>query len=201
MCIGVTPTIVAGSTRPSIRSATAWLISLAAKVSVPVGRCAPCCSTLPQGRITSGFRCSCAAISGCVSSMKWRLGNMTGSLRQLAFGFRDHVGDDDGLAMLFDRTERGIDHSDSDIAVTRIQLVLFARAAALGEHIEFGAEHIACGNLQFLPARVAAFAALDEKRRAFVQFFRRIPCAEVDLIVHQSLRAEHAYGENSRRGP
>jgi len=30
----------------------AWLIALAAKVSVPVGRCGPCCSVLPQGRIT-----------------------------------------------------------------------------------------------------------------------------------------------------
>ena len=69
-CIGVTPNGVFGSTRPSIRSATAWLMTLAASVSVPVGRCGPCCSTLPQGRITSGFFLNCAAISGCVRSEK-----------------------------------------------------------------------------------------------------------------------------------
>src|SRR5262249_61368418 len=104
---------------------------------------------------------------------------MTGSLRQLAFGFRDHVGDGDGLAMLFDRTERGIDHSDSDIAVTRIQLVLFARAAALGEHIELGAEHIACWYFQFLPARKRLFALLAINQRNLLLDLRRIPSAEV----------------------
>src|SRR5262245_41617700 len=112
MCIGVTATGEGGKTRASIRSATAWLIALAAKVSVPVGRCGPCCSGLPQGRITSGLCCSCVAISGCVSSTKYRLGNMAASLRELAVGFCNHVGDGHGLAVLFDRAERSIDHGD-----------------------------------------------------------------------------------------
>jgi hypothetical protein len=70
MCIGVTPNGVAGKTRPSMRSAMAWAMIVAASVSVPAGRCGPCCSTLPVGRMTNGLRCSCAAISGWVSSAK-----------------------------------------------------------------------------------------------------------------------------------
>ena len=68
--LDLTPKGVAGRTSPSMRSATAAEMTLAANVSVPVGRCGPCCSTLPAGMITSGLALSCAATSGCVSSMK-----------------------------------------------------------------------------------------------------------------------------------
>jgi hypothetical protein len=70
MCMGVTPSGVPGITSASMRSATACAIVFAANESVPAGRCGPCCSTLPAGRITSGFIFSWAAISGCVSSTK-----------------------------------------------------------------------------------------------------------------------------------
>src|SRR5689334_8982466 len=99
MCIGVTPKGVAGSTSPSMRSATAWPITFDAKVSVPVGRCGPCCSTLPAGRITSGFFLNCAAISGCVRSAKYRLGNMDLTLGEALAGILDHLGDAHALAM------------------------------------------------------------------------------------------------------
>src|SRR3954465_8886383 len=108
-CIGVTPNGVFGSTRPSIRSATAWEITFAAKVSVPVGRCGPCCSTLPQGRITSGLFFNWAAISGCARSEKKRLGNIPASFRELLVSVGDDVGDLHGLALPLNRAEAGID--------------------------------------------------------------------------------------------
>src|SRR3954452_16603748 len=109
-CIGVTPNGVFGSTKPSIRSATAWLMTLAASVSVPVGRCGPCCSTLPQGRITSGFFFNCAAISGCVRSEKYRLGNMSASFGNFLVRFGNDVSDLHGLALPLDGAQAGVDH-------------------------------------------------------------------------------------------
>src|ERR1041384_5799642 len=123
MCIGVTPNGVAGKTRPSIRSATACAITLAASVSVPVGRCGPCCSTLPQGRITNGFFLSCAAISGCVRSAKERLGNMAASLGEALMSFGDDVGKLHGLAVPLDRAQARIDRGQRHVAVVRIQLI------------------------------------------------------------------------------
>src|SRR4051812_32505245 len=132
-CIGVTPNGVFGSTRPSIRSATAWEITFAAKVSVPVGRCGPCCSTLPQGRIAGGFFLSCGAIAGWCRSEKWRLGNIPASSRELLVGVGDDVGDFHRLALPLDRAEAGIDHGERHIAVPRVQLVRFPGAAAFRE--------------------------------------------------------------------
>src|SRR5215469_12295742 len=106
-----------------MRSATAWPITVDAKVSVPVGRCGPCCSTLPAGRITSGFFFSCAAISGWVSSMKWRLGNMDVPFGHALARLLDHVGDAHALAAAVDRAQRRVDHRDRDIAVPRIEQV------------------------------------------------------------------------------
>src|SRR5512139_2398512 len=134
MCIGVTPNGHAGSTRASMRFATSSPITMLAKVSVPVGRCGPCCSTLPAGRITNGLVLSCAAISGWVSSMKWRLGNM--GLSRLGAGprFVQDIADTHILATIVDRAQRGIDNCDRNIAVVRGQFVWLAGAAALGEH-------------------------------------------------------------------
>src|ERR1051325_10361768 len=89
-----------------MRSATAWPITFDAKMSVPVGRCGPCCSTLPAGRITSGFFSSCAAISGWVSSMKYRLGNMDFSLGHALARLLDHVLDAHALPVALDRAQR-----------------------------------------------------------------------------------------------
>src|SRR5262245_55181825 len=104
MCMGVTPSGVAGSTSPSMRSATRWLMTLAANVSVPVGRCGPCCSTLPVGRMTSGLFLSCAAISGCVRSQKYLLGSIARPL-DLCARVLHHVGDGDEPAVLVDRAQ------------------------------------------------------------------------------------------------
>src|SRR5215471_3614120 len=136
MCIGVTPSGQAASTRPSMRCATACAITLAAKLSVPVGRCGPCCSTLPAGRITNGFFLNCAAISGCVRSEKYRLGNMTRSRAKARLRARHHVGELDVAAALLERAQRPVDHGDRHIAVRRSELVAFAAAAAFGEHFE-----------------------------------------------------------------
>src|SRR6266508_1047818 len=201
MCIGVTPSGVAGSTRPSMRSATAWAMALAASVSVPAGRWGPCCSTLPAGRITSGLFLSCAAISGWVNSGKVRLGNMAVPFGEEAVRVRDHVGDGHRLTVLLDRAQRGVDHRHRDIAVPGAELVRSAGAAALREHVELGAEHVALGDGQLLAPAIAVLAALDIERRGLVQLFRRIPGAEVDLVVHEALRSEHPHGENPRRGP
>src|SRR6516164_9497466 len=140
MCIGVTPSGQAASTRPSKRSATAWAMTLAAKLSVPVGRCGPCCSTLPAGRITNGFFLNCAAMSGCVRSEKYRLGNMARSRVEACLRAGDHLGELDVAPALLARTQRPIDHGDRDIAVRGIELVAFAAAAAFGEHFELGQE-------------------------------------------------------------
>src|SRR5437763_391443 len=111
-------------------------------MSVPVGRCGPCCSTLPAGKITTGFFLSCCAISGCVSSMKCRLGSMRSLLGRLETGSRlvDDIGDFHRLAFVFDGTQCRVDHSNRDIAVVRAQLAHFTADAALREHVELGAE-------------------------------------------------------------
>src|ERR1700682_2576197 len=160
MCIGVTPKGVAGSTRASMRSATACPITLDAKMSVPVGRCGPCCSTLPAGRITSGFFLSCAAISGWVRSMKERLGNMDFPLDHALPRILDHIGDAHARSVAVNRAQRRIDHRDRDIAVAGIEQVGAAAHAALGEHLELGAEHVALGNLELLTPTIAVLAAL-----------------------------------------
>src|SRR5690242_1254463 len=183
--MGVTPNGVAGSSRPSMRSATAWPITLEAKMSVPVGRCGPCCSTLPAGRITSGFFSSCAAISGWVNSMKWRLGNMDIPFGHTLPRLLDHVGDAHALPVALDRVQRRVDHRDRDVAVARIEQVGATADAALGKHLQLGAEHVALRHLQFLAPTVAVLAALDIERRGQVELVGRVPGAEVDLVVHQ----------------
>src|SRR5215831_16575542 len=149
-CIGVTPNGVAGSRSPSMRSATAWPITFAAKMSVPVGRCGPCCSTEPAGRITSGFFSSCAAISGCVSSMKWRLGNMDVPFGHALARLLDHVGDAHARPIALDRAQRRVHHRDRDIAVARVEQVRAAADAAFGEYLQLGAEHVALRHLELL---------------------------------------------------
>src|SRR5262245_54893925 len=201
MCIGVTPSGVAGSTRPSIRSATAWAMTLAASVSVPAGRCGPCCSTLPAGRITSGFRLSWAAISGWVRSAKYRLGDMAAPFGEPAVRLRDHVGDAHRLTVLLDRAQGGVDHRHRDVAVASAELVRPAAAAALREHVELGAEHVALRDRQLLALAIAVLAALDVEGRGHVQLARRVPGAEIDLVMHEALRPEHPHGEDPRRGP
>src|SRR5689334_8769085 len=128
--MGVTPSGVPGSTRPSSRSATAWPMTLAAKMSVPVGKCGPCCSTLPAGRMTSGLLLSCAAISGWVRSTKYRLGNMA----RTGLGLGNRLGDRHELTLAVDRAQCGVDHGDRHVAVVCRELVWLAGAAALREH-------------------------------------------------------------------
>src|SRR5262245_30256012 len=197
MCIGVTPSGVAGSTRPSISSATPPAITLAASVSVPVGRCGPCCSTLPAGRMTSGFFLNCAAISGCVNSEKNRLGSIAAPFGEARPRPLDDVGQADRAAMLIDRAQRRVDDGQRDIAAVGAQLVALAALAALREQVELGAKHVALRNFQLLALGVAVLAALDIERRALVQFLRCIPGAEVDLVMHQPLGAEHTHGEDA----
>src|SRR2546425_1448482 len=140
-------------------------MTVAASVSVPVGRCGPCCSTLPVGRITNGFFLSCAAISGWVSSAKVRLGNMEAPFRDPAMRFRNDVGDAHRLTVLLDRAQGGIDYRHRDIAVPGAELVRSAGTAAVGEHLELGAEHVAFRDRQRLALGVAVLAALDVERR------------------------------------
>src|SRR5262245_60938760 len=197
MCIGVTPSGVAGSTKPSMRSATCCAIKFAANVSVPVGRCGPCCSTLPAGRITSGFFLNCEAISGCVSSAKYRLGSIAAPFREPPARGRDDIRNADAAAIVLDRAQRRVDHRKRDIAVVGAELVRLAAAAALREQVELGAEHVALRHLELLALGVAVLAALDVERRALVQTLRRVPGAEIDLVVHQSLRPEHPDSEHA----
>src|SRR5690349_3121853 len=216
MCIGVTPKGVAGTTSPSMRSATAWPITFDAKVSVPVGRCGPCCSTLPAGRITSGFFLNCAAISGCVRSMKYRLGstldfvvtrhpslNSGGPRLAADLGARlvEHVANAHALALAVDRPERRVDHGNGDVAIMRSQLVRLSARAALREHLELGSEHVAFGQRDRLALRPAVLATLYIERGRLVQEVRRIPGAEVDLVMHQALRAEYAHRKDAGGRP
>src|SRR3981081_1576321 len=90
-------------------SATRCAIMFAASVSVPVGRCGPCCSTLPAGRMTSGFFLNCAAISGCVNSEKNRLGSIAAPFRYVAARRLDDVGEANAAPVLLDRAQRGRD--------------------------------------------------------------------------------------------
>src|ERR1700730_540648 len=147
MCRGVTPSGPPGSTRPSMRSATAWAITFAAKISVPAGRWGPCCSTLPCGRITTGFFFICAAISGCVRSMKYRLGNMDALASEARARMLKHLGDAHRLSVSFDGAQRRVHDGDGHIAVVGTQLVRLAGPAALRKQLELGAEHVAWGNV------------------------------------------------------
>ena len=56
---------------------------------------------------------------------------------------------------------------DRDNAVMRGQSVRLAGAAALGEQLQFGTEHVAFRNLQDLALGVAVLAALDIQRRVW----------------------------------
>src|SRR5262245_1348578 len=175
MCMGVTPSGVAGSTRPSISSATRPAMTLAASVSVPVGRCGPCCSTLPAGRMTSGFFLNCAAISGCVKSEKNRLGSIAAPFGNARSRRLDHLGETDSAAVLPDRAQRGVDHRERDVAVVGAELVTLAALAALREQVELGAEHVALRDLQLLALGVAVLAALDIESGTLVQLLGGVP--------------------------
>src|SRR6478735_12057446 len=148
MCIGVTPSGPPGSTRPSMRSATACPITLDAKMSVPVGRCGPCCSTLPAGRITSGFFLNCAAISGCVNSEKNRLGSIAAPFRHVPARRLDNIGQANAAPVFLDRAQCGVDDRKRDIAVVGGELVALAAAAARREQVELGAENVAMRHFQ-----------------------------------------------------
>src|SRR3954471_24371141 len=119
-----------------MRSATCCAIMFAASVSVPVGRCGPCCSTLPAGRMTSGFFLNCAAISGCVNSEKNRLGSIEAPFHQVVARRFDDVGKANAAPVFLDRAQRGIDDRKRDIAVVGAELVDLAAATARGEQIE-----------------------------------------------------------------
>src|SRR6188474_704647 len=119
-----------------MRSATCCAIMFAASVSVPVGRCGPCCSTLPAGRMTSGFFLNCAAISGCVNSERNRLGSIAAPFRHAATRRLDDVGKADAAPIFLDRAQCGVDHGKRDIAIVGAQLVTLAAATTRGEQIE-----------------------------------------------------------------
>src|ERR1035437_1316034 len=125
-------------------------------MSVPAGRCGPCCSTLPAGRMTSGFAFSCAAISGWVNSMKYRLGNTAAPLPDARPRLVEHLRHADGLSLPLDRPQRRVDDGERDVAVARVEAARPAGAAGLGEHLELCLKHIARAGFQHLAARVAA---------------------------------------------
>src|SRR6185437_1784987 len=200
MCSGVTPTGLAGRTRPSMRSATASAITSTAYISIPLGRWGPCCSTLPAARMTSGFFLNWAAISGCVSSTKYRLGN--GAPLCQAFARRFHHIRDPGIAaVVLNRAQGGIDHGHGDIAVIRAEFAGFAAAAAFREHLQLGAEHVTRRHLQLLALAIAIFSTLDVKGGGKVQHIGRVPSAEINLVVHEPLGTEHAHREYPWRSP
>src|SRR6185437_9194228 len=190
MCSGVTPTGLAGRTRPSMRSATASAITSTAYISIPLGRWGPCCSTLPAARMTSGFFLKWAAISGCVSSTKYRLGNGAPLCQAFARRFH-HIRNPGVAAVVLNRAQRSIDHGHGDVAVIGAQFAGFAAAAAFREHLQLGAEHIAWRHLQLLALAIAVFAALDVQSGGKVQLVGRVPGSKINFVVHQALRAEH----------
>src|SRR3954462_2516411 len=181
--------------------ATALATAFAASVSVAVGRCGPCCSTLPQGRITSAFFCNCAAISGCVSSAKYRLGNIAALLRELSVRIGNDVGDLHRLSMPLDRAQSGKYDRERRVPVAGIELVCFSGAATFGEHVELSAEHVAFHHGQRLALAVAVLCPLNIEGRALMQLVRRIPSREIDLIVHQAFGTEYPDAEHPRRRP
>src|SRR5262244_3618446 len=63
------------------------------------------------------------------------------------------------------------------------------------------AEHVACGKRNPLALRPAVRAALDIEHRILVQPVRCVPGSEIDLVMHQPLRAEDAHREDAGRGP
>jgi hypothetical protein len=100
-----------------------------------------------------------------------------------------------------DRPQCRVHHGDRDVAVVRGELARRAGRAAPGEHLQLGAEHVALGEGDRLPLRPAILAALDVEDRIQVEAVRRIPGAEVDLVMHECLRAEHPHREDAGGGP
>src|SRR2546421_2079608 len=144
-----------------MRCATALATAFAASVSVAVGRCGPCCSTLPQGRITSGFFCSCSAISGWVSSAKYRLGNIAALLRELRVCIGNDVGDLHRLSLPLDRAQSGKYDRERRVPVAGVELVCCSSPATFREHVELGAEHVAFRHGERLALAVAVLSPLD----------------------------------------
>ena len=80
----------------------------------------------------------------------------------------------------------------------RRQLIRLSGQAALGEHFQLGAEHVALRKLERLALGPAVLAALDVKDGCRVQQVRRIPGAEIDLVMHHRFLAEYAHREDAR---
>src|SRR5262245_61221086 len=113
----------------------------------------------------------------------------------------DHVGDAHRAPMLIERTQRRVDHRNRDITVACGQFVGPAGAAAFRKHLKLGAEHVALGHGKLLALGITILAALNVEGRALMDFGWRIPGAEIDLVMHESFGAEHAYREHAWRGP
>src|SRR3954468_17192145 len=109
-------------------------------------------------------------------------GDALRAARNLLAGLLDQVGETHGLALALEGAQRRVHGRERDVAVPRGQLARPSGAAALGEHLELGPEHVALRNGQHLALGVAVLAALDVERRALVQKMRRVPGAEIDLV-------------------
>ena len=173
-------------------------------MSVPVGRCGPCCSTLPAGRMTSGFLLELRGDLGLREidevAARQHCGFRSASVLRAPSAMTSASVTE--LAVALDRAQRGVDARRPRRCRCRaVSSLGFAGAAALGEHLELVAEHVAFRDLQLLALAVAVLAALDVERRGLVHLVRRVPRAEVDLVVHQAFRAEDADGEDAGRGP
>src|SRR5262245_15868655 len=93
--------------------------------------------------MTSGLLLNCAAISGCVSSQKKRLGSIAVPFGEPRAGGLHDFGDAHEAAVLLDGAKGRILDRDRGVAIVSGELVLPAAAAAVGEKLELGAEHVA----------------------------------------------------------
>src|SRR5437764_10171185 len=100
---------------------------------------------------------------------------MAAPFREAGMGIRNDVRKAHHLSLLLDRTQRCIDRCYGDISVARGQLVRFSSAAALGEHVELGSEHVTFRNADLLSLRITIPAALNVEGRGLVQLGRRVP--------------------------
>src|SRR5262249_32887527 len=123
--------------------------------------------------MTSGLLLNWAAISGCVSSQKKRLGSIAVPFGEPRPRGLHDFGDAQEAAVVLDGAKGRVLDRARGVAVLGRELVLAAAAAARGEELELGAEHVAFRHGELGALGVTVLAALDVERRAFVQLFRR----------------------------
>ena len=171
-------------------------IVFAANESVPAGRW-PVLLDAPAGRITSGFFQLGRDLRLRSSTQQRQMAPAPATLARASAITS---------AMATVRPSCSIERNAAYTTATATlplcrELVRFSRAAALREHVELGAEHVAFRHPDLLAFPITLRPALDVESGGLVQLRRRVPGRKVDLVMHEAFGAEDAHREHPRGRP